>query len=221
VSLTIDRGETVALVGPSGSGKSTLAALLLRFVEPDRGRLTADGVDAAAIDPRAWREAFAWVPQHPCLFADTVDGNTRLGRPEATDEEVTAALQAARAEGFIAALPDGVATPVGERGARLSGGQARRLALARAFLADRKVVVLDEPVEDLDPRLRAEIDDSLAALLQGRSAVVIAHRLPTVMAADRVVVLDEGRVVDQGSHPELVDRCEVYRGLVNAYGGDR
>ena len=128
-------------------------------------------------------------------------------------------LRAARAEEFIAALPDGVATRIGERGAKLSGGQARRLALARAFLADARIVILDEPGEDLDPRLRAEIDDSLAVLLAGRSALVIAHRLPTVMAADRIVVLDHGRIVDQGSHPELVDRCEVYRGLVQAYGG--
>jgi ATP-binding cassette subfamily C protein CydD len=218
VSLTIEPGETVALVGPSGSGKSTLAAVVLRFVEPDCGRLMADGVDAAAIDPDAWRLAIAWVPQHPYLFADTIDANTRLARPEAEYDDVMAALRAAGAEGFIAAMPDGVATPIGERGAKLSGGEARRLALARAFLADRRVVVLDEPVEDLDPRLRAEIDGSLAALLDGRSALVIAHRLPTVMAADRIVVLDNGRVVDQGSHPELVDRCEVYRGLVHASG---
>lgn len=219
VSLTIGAGETIALVGPSGSGKTTLARLLLRFIEPETGRLTADGVDATSIDPEVWRRVVAWVPQHPHLFADTIAANTRLVRPEAPDEDVREALRAAKAERFVAALPDGAATGIGERGAKLSGGEARRLALARAFLADASVVILDEPGEDLDPRLRAEIDDSLAVLLQGRSAVVIAHRLPTVMAADRIVVLDRGRVVDQGSHPELVGRCEVYRGLVEAYGG--
>ncbi len=219
VSLTIGAGETIALVGPSGSGKTTLARLLLRFIEPETGRLTADGVDATSIDPEVWRRVVAWVPQHPHLFADTIEANTRLVRPEAPDEDVREALRAAKAERFVAALPDGAATGIGERGAKLSGGEARRLALARAFLADASVVILDEPGEDLDPRLRAEIDDSLAVLLQGRSAVVIAHRLPTVMAADRIVVLDQGRVVDQGSHPELVERCEVYRGLVEAYGG--
>jgi len=219
VSLTIHPGEIIALVGPSGAGKSTLARLILRFVEPDSGRLTVNGIDAVTIDPNVWRQAMTWVPQHPHLFADTIDTNIRLPRPEAPDDEVAAALRAARAEGFIATMPDGVATRVGERGAKLSGGQARRLALARAFLADAGIVILDEPGEDLDPRLRAEIDDSLAALLQGRSAVVIAHRLPMVMAADRIVVLDAGRVIDQGSHSELLDRCPVYRGLVQAYEG--
>jgi ATP-binding cassette, subfamily C, bacterial CydD len=219
VSMTIHSGETIALVGPSGSGKTTLARLLLRFIEPDRGRLKVNDIDAVEIDPEIWRQMMSWVPQHPYLFADNIGANLRIARAGASPDEVEAALRAARAEEFIAAMSDGVATRIGERGAKLSGGQARRLALARAFLADAKVVILDEPGEDLDPRLRAEIDDSLATLLEGRSTLVIAHRLPTVMAADRIVVLDSGRVVDQGSHSELVDRCEVYRGLVQAYGG--
>jgi ATP-binding cassette subfamily C protein CydD len=219
VSLTIGAGETIALVGPSGSGKTTLARLLLRFIEPDSGGLAVNDIDAVTIDPTAWRQVMAWLPQHPHLFADSIDANTRLSRPRAPDDDVTAALRAAGAEEFIAALPDGASTRIGERGAKLSGGEARRLALARVFLADARIVILDEPGEDLDPRLRAEIDDSLAVLLQGRSALVIAHRLPTVMAADRIVVLDDGRVIDHGSHLELVDRCEVYRGLVQAYGG--
>jgi len=219
VSLHIDAGETVALVGPSGAGKSTVARLLLRFVEPDSGRLTVDGIDAAEIDPEVWRAAVAWVPQHPHIFADTIEENLRLARHEATADEVTTALRAARAEAFVAAMPDGLITQVGEDGAKLSGGQARRLALARAFLADAPVLVLDEPAEDLDPRLRAELDVSLDTLLEGRSALIIAHRLPTVLAADRIVVLDRGRVADEGSHEELLRRCDLYRGLVQAYGG--
>jgi len=153
VSFQIDAGETVALVGPSGAGKSTLAKMLLRFVEPDCGRLMANDVDAVTINPAVWRGAVAWVPQHPYLFADTVDANIRLARPEAKATDVEAAARGARAEAFITALPDGMATPIGEHGATLSGGQARRVALARAFLADAEVLVLDEPVEDLDPRL--------------------------------------------------------------------
>jgi ATP-binding cassette subfamily C protein CydD len=218
VSLTIDPGETVALVGPSGAGKTTLARLLLRFVEPDSGRLTADGIDAAEIHPETWRRAVAWVPQHPHLFADTAEENIRLARPEASADELTAAVKQASAEEFLSAMPDGAATQVGERGARLSGGQARRLALARAFLANAPVLVLDEPAEDLDPRLRAELDKTLATLLKGRSALIIAHRLPTVVAADRIVVLDEGKVADQGPHQDLLDRCDLYRGLARAYG---
>ena len=218
VSLTIDPGETVALVGPSGAGKTTLARLLLRFVEPDSGRLTADGIDAAEIHPETWRRAVAWVPQHPHLFADTAEENIRLARPEASADELTAAVKQASAEEFLSAMPDGAATRVGERGAKLSGGQARRLALARAFLANAPVLVLDEPAEGLDPRLRAELDETLATLLKGRSALIIAHRLPTVVAADRIVVLDEGKVADQGPHQDLLHRCDLYRGLVRAYG---
>ncbi len=218
VSLTIDPGEIVALVGPSGSGKTTLARLLLRFVAPDSGRLTADGIDAAEIDLEAWRRAVAWVPQHPHLFADTAEGNILLARPEASADEFTTAVKLASAEAFLSEMPDGAATQVGERGAKLSGGQARRLALARAFLADAPVLILDEPTEDLDPRLQTELDETLATLLERRSVLIIAHRLPTVMAADRIVVLDDGRVADQGRHQDLLDRCALYRGLVRDYG---
>jgi len=219
VSFRIDSGETVALVGPSGSGKSTLAKMLLRFIEPDSGRLTADGIDAVEIDAEQWREAVTWVPQHPHLFADTIDANLRIAHPGASADEVSAALRGARAENYVATLPDGVSTRIGERGVKLSGGEARRLAVARAFLADAPVVVLDEPAEDLDPRLRAELDQTLGTLLDGRSALIIAHRLPTVLAADRIVVLNRGRVIDQGSHQGLLGRCELYCGLVRAYGG--
>ena len=219
VNLLIEPGEKIAIVGPSGAGKSTLARIVLRFVEPDSGRLMADGVPAQAIDPDDWRRAMAWVPQSPHLFADTVAANIRLARPKSDLRDIAAAARHALAEEFIAELPTGYDTPVGERGARLSGGQARRIALARAFLADARLLILDEPTADLDPRLQADLDLALEDLLAGRSALIIAHRVPTVMAADRVVVLDDGRVVGVGPHEELLERCELYRRLVHSYGG--
>ena len=219
VNLTIEPGEKLAVVGPSGAGKSTLARVLLRFVEPDSGRLVASGVPAKTIDPGDWRRAMAWVPQRPYLFADTVAANIRFARPEADRIEVAAAARHALAEEFIAELPAGYDTSIGERGALLSGGQARRIALARAFLADAPLLILDEPTADLDPRLQAELDVALEDLLTGRSALIIAHRVPTVIAADRVVVLDGGRVADHGTHVELIERCELYRRLVLSYGG--
>lgn len=218
VNLTIGVGETVALVGPSGAGKTTIARLLLRFIEPVSGRITANGDDASAIDPDAWRRHVSWLPQHPQIFAETIETNLRLGRPAATMSELRSALDAVGAAAFVDALPEGLSTRIGEHGARLSGGQLKRLALARAWLADAGLVILDEPAEDLDPRLRVEIDAGLEVLLDGRSAVVIAHRLPMVRAADRIVVLDGGRVVDQGSHLELTERCDLYRGLVQTFG---
>jgi len=219
VNLTIEPGEKIAVVGPSGAGKSTLAQIVLRFVEPDSGHLMAGGVPAQAIDSDDWRRAMAWVPQNPHLFADTVAANIRLARPESDEREVTAAARHALADDFIAELPAGYDTSIGERGALLSGGQARRIALARAFLADAPLLILDEPTADLDPRLQAELDLVLEDLLAGRSTLIIAHRIPTVIAADRVVVLDDGRVVDVAPHEVLLERCELYRRLVHSYGG--
>lgn len=219
VNLTIEPGEKLAVVGPSGAGKSTLARVLLRFVEPDSGRVVASGMPAKTIDPGDWRRAMAWVPQRPYLFADTVAANIRFARSEADGTEVAAAARHALAEEFIAELPAGYDTSIGERGALLSGGQARRIALARAFLADAPLLILDEPTADLDPRLQAELDVALENLLTGRSALIIAHRVPTVIAADRVLVLDRGRVADHGTHAELIERCELYRRLVHSYGG--
>jgi ATP-binding cassette subfamily C protein CydD len=218
LTLTLERGERLALVGESGSGKSSVLNLLLRFVDPAAGRLLADGVDACDIAPDAWRERFSWVPQAPWLFEGTVAENVRMGRPDASDEALREAAARARADQFIHELPMGWDTPLGERGARLSGGQAQRLALARAFLRDAPIVLLDEPGAGLDPRTLVALDEGIESLLEGRSAVIVAHRLASVERAQRVVVMDGGTIVDQGRPDEVLHRPGPFRRLLAGEG---
>ncbi len=219
LSFEVESGETVALVGPSGAGKSTVAYLLLRFVEADRGSITVDATPLAHLAPEAWRQQVAWVPQHPYLFYGTVAENIRLGRPNATPGEVIWATQQAHAHQFVEALPAGYETLIGERGARLSGGEAQRIALARAFLKDAPLLVLDEATAHLDPEIEAQIQEALGRLLRGRTAILIAHRLNTARHADRILVMDGGRVIEEGSHETLLARDGLYRRMVGAYGG--
>ncbi|MGD2205722.1 MAG: thiol reductant ABC exporter subunit CydD, partial [Anaerolineae bacterium] len=214
LSFDVSPGETVALVGPSGAGKSTVAYLLLRFVEPDRGKITLGDQPLAA-----WREQIAWVPQNPYLFHGTVAENIRLGRPDATPDEVTRAARQAHAHQFIQALPQGYDTNIGERGARLSGGEAQRLALARAFLKDAPLLILDEATANLDPAIEALVQETLVRLMRGRTVILIAHRLSTVLHADRILVMDGGRVVEEGTHAVLMERDGLYRRLVCAATG--
>lgn len=204
VSLRIDPGERVALVGPSGAGKSTLVALLLRFVDPDAGRILVGGQDLVAVDPDVWRALVAWVPQRPHIFAGSIADNIRLGRPDATDAEVCRAAAAANAAEFIAALPSGLDTEVGERGVGLSAGQRQRIALARAFLRNAALLLLDEPTAHLDAESQAAVVGAMDRLLVGRTGLVVAHRLPTARAADRVVVMDRGRIVEDGDPAALL-----------------
>jgi ATP-binding cassette subfamily C protein CydD len=217
LSFDIAPGEKVALVGPSGAGKSTVAHLLLRFIETDRGAITVDGQSLGQFSPAVWREQVAWVPQNPYLFHGSVAENIRLARPGATLSEVIWAARQAHAHEFVEALPRGYDTLVGERGARLSGGEAQRIALARAFLKDAPLLILDEATANLDPEIEDLVQASMAHLLQGRTALLIAHRLNTVLRADRIVVLDEGRAVEQGSHTALARQHGLYRRLVGAY----
>jgi len=187
VSLTVHPGEVVALTGPSGAGKSTLLAVLLGFVRPSAGRVLVDWTDLAAFDPDAWRARIAWVPQRPYLFADTVAGNIRLGRPDATDAEVREAARAAGALEFVEALPLGFATPLGEDGAGLSAGQRQRVALARAFLRDAPLLLLDEPTSNLDAESEAAVVEAVRRLAAGRTVILVAHRPALAALADRTV----------------------------------
>ena len=220
-SLHLPHGRTIALVGATGAGKSTAAQLLLRFIEPDRGSITMDGVPLNEIDLSAWRAHIAWVPQQPHLFHGTIADNIRLARADARDADVIAAAQAAHAHDFILQLPQGYATPIGEWGARLSGGQQQRIAIARAFLKDAPFLILDEATSHLDSISEAAIQDALDRLMQGRTVLIIAHRLKLVYAADRVAVLDRGRVIEVGDPRVLLTQGGPYQHIVASYEGAR
>ncbi len=214
VSLSLEPGKVLALVGPSGGGKSTVASLLLRLYDPDAGVVSLDGVDVRELDTVWLREQIGIVAQEPVLFATTIADNIRYGRPNASGAEVEAAANAANAHTFILAFPEGYATIVGERGVRLSGGQKQRVAIARAILKDPKVLVLDEATSALDAESEHLVQEALDRLMRGRTTLVIAHRLSTVKDADRVVVIDGGRVAEAGTHDELILRDGVYKRLV-------
>jgi ATP-binding cassette subfamily B protein len=213
VSLTVKAGETVALVGPSGAGKSTMFQLLLRFYDPQAGAIRLDGVDIRSLDPADLRRAIAVVQQNAPLFSGDAAANIRYGRPGASDEEVRAAAIAANADDFIMALPQGYATPLGQSATTLSGGQRQRLAIARAILRNAPVLLLDEATSSLDSESERAIQQAFEKLSKNRTTIVIAHRLATVLKAHKIVVMDNGAIVDQGSHVELLARGGLYARL--------
>jgi ABC-type multidrug transport system fused ATPase/permease subunit len=219
ISATIGAGSTVALVGSSGAGKTTLVSLLMRFYDPDTGRVTLDGRDLRSVTLRYLRRNVALVLQEPILFAASIRENIAYGRPGATDDEVRAAAGAAGAARFIEALPKGYDTQIGERGVSLSGGQRQRLSIARAFLQNAPVLIMDEPTSALDAETEAALLRTLEELKRGRTTIIIAHRLSTIRGADTILVLDEGQIVESGSHDELLIRHGRYARLYETQFG--
>jgi ATP-binding cassette subfamily B protein len=219
ISFSVKSGERVAIVGPSGAGKSTIFHLLLRFYDPQAGRITLDGVDLKSADPRALRERMALVPQDAAIFAASIRDNIRLGRVGASDAEIERAGMLALVDEFARSLPQGYDTPIGERGITLSGGQRQRVSIARAILRDAKVMLLDEATSALDAASETLVQKALERSMQGRTSLVIAHRLATVLGADRIVVIDEGRVVEEGTHASLAAAGGLYARLAELQFG--
>ncbi len=213
VSFRIEPGETVAIVGPSGAGKTTLFQLLLRFYDPQFGIVRVDGHDVRTLDPRDWRQHIGMVPQDPVIFSASAWDNIRLGKPGATNEDVLRAAEAASALGFLEAMPEGLATHLGEKGVRLSGGQRQRVAIARAIVRDPAVLLLDEATSALDAENETAIQAALERVMQNRTTLVIAHRLATVVNADRIIVLNNGVIDAIGTHAQLLQSSPLYRRL--------
>ena len=219
INLTIKAGQHIAIIGKTGAGKSTLVNLLLGFIQPSSGNIQVTTDTGTQYAPRSieLHPSIAWVPQHPHLFHDTFSANIKLGKPYATTEEVIEAAKAAYLHDFIETLPDKYETVIGESGARLSGGQAQRLALARAFLKDSPILILDEPTSSLDPETESQLEESARRLMQGRTVITVAHRLNTIFKADSIIVLDQGHIIEQGTHEELVKRNGKYAEMVKTY----
>jgi ABC-type transport system involved in Fe-S cluster assembly fused permease/ATPase subunit len=215
ISFEVPAGHMVAIVGPSGAGKSTISRILFRFYDIDSGRVTIDGQDIRDVTQASLRRAIGVVPQDTVLFNDTILYNIRYGRPDATDAEVHEAARLAQIDRFIATLPQGYATMVGERGLKLSGGEKQRVAIARTLLKGPPILMLDEATSALDSHTEKEIQDALDRVAANRTTLVIAHRLSTIVHADSIIVLDKGRLVEQGTHAELIEKGGLYASLWN------
>ncbi|MFM9945384.1 MAG: ABC transporter ATP-binding protein, partial [Bacteroidia bacterium] len=213
IDLIIKKGEKVALVGSSGAGKSTLADLVLRFHDPVSGAILYDGIDIKTLSLKGYRNKMAFVTQEPILFNDTVENNLKLGNPTASTEEMIAAAKQANAHSFIKTMENEYQTLVGERGGKLSGGQKQRLTIARAILSNPEILVLDEATSALDSESEKLVHDALEKLMENRTSIIIAHRLSTIQNADKIVVLEHGRIVETGKHQELIQKQGIYNSL--------
>jgi ABC-type multidrug transport system fused ATPase/permease subunit len=213
VDVKIDRGQTIALVGPSGAGKSTFTDLLLRFYDPSEGFITIDGRDLRDLEIASYRSLFGVVAQENLLFNDTIASNIIYGRERITRKQMIAAAEAANAAEFIATLPNGYETLVGDRGIRLSGGQRQRIAIARAIVHQPEILILDEATSSLDTVSERQVQAAIDQVVQGRTSVIIAHRLSTVLHAEKIIVLENGQILDEGRHAELYERCALYKRL--------
>ena len=220
VNVSIDAGQTVALVGPSGAGKSTFASLIPRFYDVDKGQVAIDGVNIATLRKNDLRNQIALVSQHPLLFRGTIEDNIRIGDPSATREEIIESAKKAHAHDFIMQLPEQYDTHVGERGEGISGGQKQRVAIARAFLKDAPILILDEATSALDTESESQIQNQLTELAKGRTTLIIAHRFSTIKIADRILVFDKGRIVADGPHEEIYQSCKLYKDLYDQQSGE-
>jgi ATP-binding cassette subfamily B protein len=210
IDLQVGAGRTVALVGPTGSGKTSLVGLIARLYDPTEGSVRVDGADLRQVDVAALRSSVAFVADDSFLFSATVADNIAYARPDASPEKIETAARRAQAHGFIERLPEGYETMVGERGLTLSGGQRQRIAIARALLADPRILILDDATSSVDAQTEEEIKRGLREVMAGRTTFVVAHRLSTISLADEIVVMDAGRIVDRGTHAELLERCPLY-----------
>jgi ATP-binding cassette subfamily B protein/subfamily B ATP-binding cassette protein MsbA len=219
LSLEVKVGETIAIVGSTGAGKSTLVSLLLRFFDPWQGRVLLDGVDIREVQLKSLRSGVALVLQEPFLLPMSIAENIAYGDPTASPERIIAAAKTANAHSFIERLPEGYDTVIGERGSTLSGGEKQRIAIARALLKDAPILILDEPTSALDAQTEASLMEALERLMEGRTTFIIAHRLSTIKGADRIVVLEQGRMVEVGSHQELMGHNDLYKKLYDTQMG--